>query len=88
MGFYVVPLKHISLLFHLSNFLCVWSPFHMMQVLVPLASGVYPLVCRVGSGACADFLVGEAGAFPLVSGVGSFPSPVQDHVKRHIQRLP
>ena len=44
------------------------------RVLIPLASGVCPLMDEFGPGAWAGLLVGGTGACPLVGGVGSCPS--------------
>ena len=45
-----------------------------------LLSGVCPLVGEAGLEACAGFLVGGAGACPLVYGAGYWPSGGQGHV--------
>ena len=45
-----------------------------------LASCFCTLVGEVGLEACAGFLVGGAGACPLVGGAGSWPSGVLGHV--------
>ena len=44
------------------------------RIIVPLASGVCPMVGEAGPGACAGFLVGGPGACTLVGGAGSCPS--------------
>lgn len=46
-----------------------------------LASGVYLLVGKAGLEACAGFLMGGAGACPLMSRAGSWPSGAQGHVR-------
>lgn len=43
------------------------------RIIIPLASGVCPLVDEAHPGTCAGFLVGETGASKLVSGARSFP---------------
>ena len=52
--------------------------------MVALASSVCPLVVEVGPGVCADFLVGETGACPLVGGAGSYPSGGQSRVMGYV----
>ena len=78
LGFYLVLCWTIHL-YHLilSNFLCLWFPFH--RVIIPIASDVSCLVVEVGPGACAGFLLGRTSACPLVGGAGSSPSG--GHVK-------
>ena len=51
------------------------------RTVVPLDSGVCPLVGEVDPETCASFLVGGPGAFPLVGGAGSCSSGGQGHVK-------
>ena len=54
--------------------------------LVPLVSGVFPLVGKVGPGICEGFLVGGTGTFPLVGGAGSCPSGGQACVEWCVER--
>ena len=49
------------------NFLCLWSPFHRLQGLVPLGPA------KVGPGAHVGFLGGGTGACAPVGGAGSCP---------------
>ena len=46
------------------------------RIIVPLASGVCPLVGEVGPGPSAGFLVGWAGACPLLGGAGAMSKGV------------
>ena len=77
------PLLAIHL-YHLilSDFLCLWFPFH--RVIIPVASDICCLVVEVGPGACAGFLLGRTSACPLVGGAGSSPS--DGHVKWCVYR--
>ena len=60
---------------------CLWSPFYISRITVPLASGVCPPSGEVGPGAFAGFPVGGADACLLVDGAGSCPSNGQGCVK-------
>ena len=44
------------------------------RIIIPLASGVCPLVDEAHPGTCAGFLVGETGVCPLLGGAESCPS--------------
>ena len=82
MGFYLLP--SFATYFSVISF-CLTFCVHgllstVCRIIVPLASGVCPLVGEVGPGACAGFLLGETGACPLVGGAGSCPSDGQGHV--------
>lgn len=72
-------LKHNSL--SLSFCLTAYDLSTGYRVLDPCASGVCPLVGKVGPGVCAGFLVDRTGVFPLVCGTGSCHSGGQGHVK-------
>ena len=58
----------------LLNLLCLGSPFHRLQVHTFHYFWCQPPVDEVGSVACVDFLVEEAGACALVGGAVSCPS--------------
>ena len=66
--------------------LCLQTWFYMVQDYSFLAYSISPLVCEAGMGACADFLTGGAGAFPLVGGAGFRTFGQQGLVKGHLQR--
>ena len=86
MGCYLVPLSetYFSAISFCLTF-CVCGLFSAgCSIVVPLDSGVYPLVGEVGSGTCAGFLMGGTGACPLVVGAGSCPSSGQDYVQGHV----
>lgn len=50
------------------------------RTVVPLPSGVFPLVGELGPGACVGFLVRRTGAYPLVGGARSHSSGGLGHV--------
>ena len=58
----------------------LWTQFCRLQDHSFLASGICPLADEAGLAARAAFLVGRAGACPLVSGAWSWPSSGQGHV--------
>ena len=64
----------------LLNFLCLWSPFHRLQVRSSCCFPCLPPVVKVGSVGCVDFLVEGTGACVLVDEAGSCISSGQDHV--------
>ena len=66
-----------------SNLLLADS-FHSLWGHSFLASGICPLVGEAGLEAYTGFMVGKAGACPLVGGPGSWPSGGQGHVLGHV----
>lgn len=72
-------LKHNSL--SLSFCLTAYDLSTGYRVLDPCASGVCPLVGKVGPGAGACFLIGGTDAFPLMDGAVSCPYGDQILVK-------
>ena len=66
--------------------LCLRTLFCTLLYHSFLASVVCLLVGEADLEACAGFLVGETGTYPLVGRVGSWPSGGQGCVKGHVQR--
>ena len=83
MGFYLAPSS--AKYFSVIPFCLTYSVCGLLstgcRVVVPLASGVCPLVGEVGQGACVGFLVGGTGAYVLVGRAGSSPSGGQCHIR-------
>ena len=84
MGFFnLFPLSETYfsvILFFLSYYVCD-IVLAGCRVLVPLASGVCPLLGYIGLGAYEGFLIRVTSIFPLVGGAGSCPSCGQGLVK-------
>ena len=83
MGFYLVPsfAAYFSVISFCLTF-CVCGLLSIgYRIVVPLASGVCPLVSEAGQGACAGFLVGVTDTCPLLGGSGSCPSGGQGCVR-------
>ena len=81
--FCLVPLS--GTYFYAVSFFLAFCIFGFLsagcRILIPLVSGVCPLVGEDDPGAWAGFLVEETGACPLVGRAGSCPSDGQGHVK-------
>ena len=71
---------------HFSAVLCCFCVCDLhtsgCRTVIPLTSGVCPLVGEAGPGLGQESLVGESGSCPLMGGAGSWPSSEQDYVKR------
>ena len=65
-GFYLVPLSVTQTYFSVDSFCLTYCVYGLLstgcRIVVPLASGVCPLVGEVRPGACAGFLVEGTGA--------------------------
>ena len=66
-----LPLEHISLLSHFSNFLCWWCLFHRLQNCSSTCVWCLLPVGEPCAEVCASFLIGRTGACPLVDEAGS-----------------